>query len=86
MSQHPQAEIYAAGGTTPIVTLDLIHKAKGRYEVEWTPLAVGVYSAVFIVYADAGHSIENIVYSREIEQVFKIKVIIFTAEVLNLKR
>jgi hypothetical protein len=69
-SQFPQAEIYAAGATTPLVTLDLTHKAKGRYEVEWTPSDVGVYSALFIVYADSGHAIENIVYSREIEQVF----------------
>lgn len=69
-SMYPQAEIYAAGGTVPITTLDLLHKAKGRYEASWTPATVGVYSALFITYSDSGHLVESIVYSREIEQVF----------------
>jgi len=69
-SMYPQAEIYAAGGTAPITTLDLPHKAKGRYEASWTPPSVGVYSALFITYADSGHLAESIVYTREVEQVF----------------
>lgn len=69
-SMFPQAEIYAAGGTVPITTLDLNHKAKGRYEASWTPPSAGVFSALFLVYADAGHTIESIVYTREVEQVF----------------
>jgi hypothetical protein len=68
-SQFPQAEIYN-GGPFPISVLNLVHRGRGRYEASWTPPLVGVYSAVFIVYADALHTIENIVYSREMEQVF----------------
>jgi len=69
-SQFPVAEIYAPGGTTPLDTLDLEHKARGRYEAEYTPTDVGVLSSVFIVYADAGRTIENIYYTREVEQIF----------------
>ena len=69
-TQFPQAEIYAPGGTTPVVTLDLDHKAKGRYEANWTPSSVGPFSAHFFVYSDAGHSIENIIYVRAVEQIF----------------
>lgn len=70
VAQFPQAEIYAAGGTLPLSVLDLVHKAQGRYEASWTPPLVGVYAAIFIVYSDAAHTIENIVYTREIEQIF----------------
>jgi hypothetical protein len=66
--RHPQAEIYAGGGVTPLATLDLTHKAKGRYESSWVPASTGVYSAHFIVYDDVGHSVESIVYTREVEQ------------------
>jgi hypothetical protein len=69
-SQYPQAEIYAAGGTSPIATIDLPHKAKGRYEASWTPTSPGTYSAHFFVYSDAGHTVENITYTREIEHIF----------------
>jgi len=68
--QHPQAEIYAPGGTSPIATVDLPHKVKGRYEGSWTPSAVGAYSAQFFTYSDAAHTIENIVYVRAVEQIF----------------
>lgn len=67
---YPQAEVYAAGGTVPLATIDLDHKAKGRYEGEWTPTSAGAYTAHFIVYADAGHSVEYIRYTREAEQIF----------------
>jgi len=67
---YPQVEVYAAGSAVPAATIDLIHLAKGRYEGSWTPPAVGAYTAMFFVYADAGHTIENIVYSREAEQIF----------------
>jgi len=69
-TQFPQAEVYAAGGTVPLTTLDLLHKARGRYEASYTPSTVGVLSTVFIVYSDSGHTIENISYTREVEQIF----------------
>ena len=68
--QYPQAEIYDAGGTTPIATVDLPHKAKGRYEGSWTPPSVGSFSALFLTYSDAAHTIENIVYVRAVDQIF----------------
>lgn len=67
--QYPQARIYASGATTPLAVLDMDHKELGRYEAEFTPSIADVYSAVFIVYSDAIHTIENIVYTREVEQV-----------------
>lgn len=68
--QHPQAEIYAPGGTVPVATVDLPHKVKGRYEGSWTPTSTGPFAAHFFVYSDAAHTIENIVYIRAIEQIF----------------
>jgi hypothetical protein len=69
-AQHPQAEIYAPSGISPVATLDLPHMAKGRYEGSWTPTSVGPFSALFITYSDVGHTIENIVYVRGVEQIF----------------
>lgn len=69
-TQYPQAEIYDANGTSPVATIDLPHRARGRYEDSWTPSSVGVYSAVFITYSDAAHTIESIVYTREVDQIF----------------
>lgn len=67
---YPRAEIYAPGSATPTSVLDLPHVAKGRYETTWTPGAKGVYSAHFIVYADAARTVESLVYTREMEQVY----------------
>lgn len=69
-AMYPQAEIYAAGSGTPAATVDLSHLAKGRYEATWTPSSVGTYTAQFFIYVDVGHLTENIVYSREAEQIF----------------
>lgn len=68
--QHPQAEIYAPGGTVAEATVDLTHQVKGRYEGSWTPTTVGAFAAQFFVYSDAGHAVENITYVRAIEQIF----------------
>ena len=68
--QFPQVRIYTAGGTTPLSTLDMPHKHLGRYEVDFTPSTKGVFSAVFIVFSDAAHTIENIKFTREVEQIF----------------
>lgn len=69
-AQYPQAEIYAPGGVTPLAVLDLEHRVKGRYEGSWTPASVGPFAAHFFVYADAGHTVENITYVRAVEQIF----------------
>jgi hypothetical protein len=42
----------------------------GKYEANWVPSTVGAFSAVFIVYSDSGHTVENIVYTREVDQIF----------------
>ncbi len=62
---YPQAEIYETGSATPLDVIDLDHRAKGRYEGTWTPTDVGTYSALFITYADAAHTVESLMYSRE---------------------
>ena len=69
-AHYPQAEIYEPGGAAPIATIDLPHKAKGRYEGSWTPSSVGAYAAHFFVYSDDTHTVESIVYERAIEQIF----------------
>lgn len=66
----PQVEVYAAGSVSPEVTLDLVHRAKGRYEAEWIPSSVGSFTAQFFIYVDAAHLVETVLYSREAEQVF----------------
>jgi len=68
-NQYPQVELYAPGAVTPLAVVDLPHKVKGRYEAAWTPTSADVFSAHFFVYADAGHTVENIVYVRAIEQI-----------------
>jgi|PlaIllAssembly_1097288.scaffolds.fasta_scaffold00866_8 hypothetical protein len=67
---YPQVEVYASGSSTPLATVDLAHRAKGHYEGIWTPATVGSYTALFITYADAGHSVESMLYTREGEQLF----------------
>jgi len=69
ISQFPQAKVYAQGATTPIATIDLVHKVDGRYEADWTPASTGVFLAHFITYSDGAHTVENITYSREGEQI-----------------
>lgn len=70
VSMFPQAEVYVAGSAVPLSTVDLAHMAKGRYEAVWTPTVVGTYSVLFVTYADAGHVVESLVYTREGEQIF----------------
>ena len=67
---YPQAEVYEPGNASPLATVDLTHQAKGRYEGSWVPSTVGSYAVLFIIYADASHTVDNIMYSREAEQVF----------------
>lgn len=68
-SRYPQAEVYEPGGTVPVATIDLPHKVKGRYEGAFTPPAAEIYTLHFFIYADAGHSIEDITYTRSVDQV-----------------
>lgn len=68
-SVYPQAKIYAAGAVTPVATIDLPHKVDGRYEDSWTPTAVGIYTAQFKIFADAARTIEDITYTRSVDQV-----------------
>ena len=69
-AQYPRADIYAAGGTVPLASLDMDHKVNGRYETSWTPTSAGTYAVHFITFSDDARTIENIVYTREAEQVF----------------
>lgn len=53
-----------------MATIDVDHKARGRYEGSWIPSSVGPFSAQFFVYSDLAHTVENIVYTRTVEQIF----------------
>ena len=66
---YPQAEIYEAGTSTKVTTVSLTHRAKGVYDGTWTPAATGYFTALFITYIDAGHTVEYIVYGRATEQI-----------------
>jgi hypothetical protein len=69
-TQYPRALVYAAGGAAPLATIDLPHLHLGRYEADWTPSTAGVFSVVFVTYADSGHTVENVTYTRAVDQVF----------------
>jgi len=66
--QFPQANVFVEGATAPTATIDLPHKTLGYYQAPWTPLAVGVYTIVFVTYSDAGHTVESLTYTRAVEQ------------------
>jgi hypothetical protein len=68
-TRYPQAEVYEPGGVAPIQTIDLPHKAKGRYEGSFTPSAANIYTLHFFIYADAGHTVEDITYTRSVDQI-----------------
>lgn len=67
---YPRAEVLS--GSSLIDTVDLTDLGKGRYEGEWTPANVGVFSALFSIFQDSDHSVEltPFVITREIEQIF----------------
>jgi len=66
---YPQAVIYRAGTGTKVATVSLIHRADGVYDAPWTPEQTGIYTALFITYMDADHTVENIIYGRASEQI-----------------
>jgi hypothetical protein len=55
-NRYPQAELFAPGTGTPFATVDLVNRSGGYYEQSYTFTSVGKFSAVFIVYKDAGHT------------------------------
>lgn len=69
-SMYPQTKIYEPSNSSPLATIDLTHISAGRYEGSWTPTSIGSYSAHYITYSDASHTIESFLYTREIEQIF----------------
>lgn len=69
-NQYPEVRIYAGGAHQPTAVLTMQHILDGRYEAQFIPQYVGVYSAVFRVFSDEARTIESIYYSREVEQIF----------------
>jgi hypothetical protein len=69
-AQFPRAHVFQAGGTSPIAVLNLPHKSLGHYEALYTPDAVGILSSVYVVYSDQVYAVENVTYTRQIEQIF----------------
>lgn len=70
--QFPQAKVYDPTGTLD-ATVNLTHVAGGLYSGNWTPSVLGVHSAQFIVYTDAGHITENGSYDRTIDEVSVVR-------------
>jgi hypothetical protein len=66
---YPQAEVW--NGTILEAVIDLLDRTEGRYEGSWTPTDTGLFSIVYNVYQDVGHTIEltPVTLSREMEQV-----------------
>lgn len=63
----PQATLFSNG--TLEDTVNLAHVGSGRYSGVWTPGAIiKTYDALFIVYTDAGHTVESTVYTRAMEK------------------
>jgi hypothetical protein len=63
----PTAYIFSNGALE--TSLDLADVGLGRYSGTWTPGVVPKnYDALFIIYTDALHSIESVVYTREMEK------------------
>lgn len=54
-AQYPSALIYNTAGTL-VTTLSLSHVAGGLYSAAWTFPTLGVFTAVFKVYSDAGRT------------------------------
>ena len=65
-SQFPRASVFAGG--TLITTVDLTHVSLGRYTGVWVPASAVDYDVIFVVYSDAGRTIESLIYTRELER------------------
>ena len=65
-SQYPRAYVDKNGVAE--TTVDLTHIIRGRYNGNWTPATLGIYSVTYIVYSDAGRTIENTNYTRDLER------------------
>jgi len=65
----PRVRIYDAAAALQ-TTIDLVHVAFGLYQGAWaSPPALGHFSAVFIVYNDAGHTVVSNRYEQVSERV-----------------
>lgn len=51
-----------------IESVNLSHVSLGLYAATWVPGALLSYSALFIVYDDALHTVESTLYTRELER------------------
>jgi hypothetical protein len=70
---YPQAHVYdptgAEVGSSPF---DLTHAALGRYtSAAYTPTVEGIFTAVFIIYTDAGHTTESQGFGR-VDEAFTV--------------
>ena len=65
-AKYPRATIYSNGSL--VGTVDLGHIGQGRYSGTWIPGALAGYDALFLVFDDAGHSVESDRYGRVMER------------------
>ena len=70
----PQAIIYDVADAV-VATRNLTEVgATGRYtDTGFTPLVEGIFTAHVIVYTDAGHTIESVIYERD-EETFSVRI------------
>lgn len=62
----PRAFIFSNGSL--VTSVDLGHIALGRYSGAWVPGVLASYDALFVIYNEASHTTESVVYTREMER------------------
>ncbi len=67
-TRFPRATVYDSAGALH-ATVNLTHVATGLYQGSYTPAVAGHFSAIFIVYTDAGHTTVANQYDREAEHI-----------------
>ncbi len=80
--QFPQAEVYDNNGLH-LITLSLSHSGDGLYQPSTPYLMPNKFfiQVVYIVYSNAGHTTESLVYLRDVDSFVKIDVDEFKADV-----
>jgi hypothetical protein len=84
IDRFPRAFVYNTGGVSSIAQVDLAHRALGRYTGAYVAGSEGFYDVVYVVYTDAGHTLEDGVNGRVYESLrssyFELKALGLTGE------
>ena len=76
INQYPRAYLYDQDSVALLTpTIDLSHDANGNYSGTSYNMPDKTYiKIVYIVYSDAAHNTENIIYERDLEVFYKIAI------------